>query len=75
MGRHQEKIKPVDMKYLALVSSYNRHDTTAKSTIKHRERGRRRTRLNAAKFEAKRSGDSAAYIQAGVDEMIRILGV
>lgn len=75
MSRHIEKVKPVDEKYNAIMAGINQHSATAKATIKHRKRGRMRTRLNAAKFESMRAGNSTAYIQAGVDEMIRILGV
>ena len=75
MSRHIEKVKPVDEKYNAMMAGINPRTATAMATIKHRERGRIGRRLNAAKFESRRSGDSTAYIQAGVDEMIRILGV
>ncbi len=75
MGRHQEKVNSSDEKYTAMVAGINPHNATAIATIKHRERGRMRTRLNSAKFESKRSGNGDLYIQAGVNEIIRILGV
>jgi len=75
MGRHLEKLHPSEPKYNAMDLDLLRNPSTIISTIKHRERGRRRTRLNAAKFEARRTGDGTAYIQAGVNEMMRILGV
>lgn len=75
MGRRQEKVSPSDLKYDAIASMMNPHSATAIATIKHRKRGRVRNRLNAAKFESKRSGDSRAYVEAGVNEIMKILGV
>lgn len=66
MGRHLEKLHPSELKYNAMDQDLLRNPSTIMSTIKHRERGRMRTRLNTAKFEAKRSGDSTTTFRLGL---------
>ncbi len=73
MSRNPEKIKPVDIKYNAIAAGYNPRTATAMATVRHRERGRVRRRLNLAKFEARRTGDADLLIDAGVNELMGIL--
>jgi hypothetical protein len=75
MGRHQSKLSNSDLKYIAVESMYNPRTGEASATIQHRKRGRMRRRLNIGKFESRRTGDIGPYIDAGVNEMFRILGV
>lgn len=73
MIKHQEKTHPSEYKYSAMDCDLLRNHATADATIKHRERGRLRRRLNIAKFEGIRTGNDDLLIQAGVDELMRMV--
>lgn len=75
MSRESSKVKIEDTKYNVLFSSYHSSSSTVKSTIRHRKMGRIMRKLNAARFEARRTGDADLIRDAEVQALMAIVEV
>lgn len=59
-----------DLRYNTVSTEAWRESKTDVATLRHRRRGRIRNKINAAKFESRRTGDDSIVIDAAVNVLM-----